>query len=258
MAWFKNFEKRADGIWAHEDGLTDLGREAVRTQRYKFTSFVADRRDTQPLGGNRHRILKIDTVGFTNQANGKELLTPIRNRGAERAPRSEAFVMGPQQASDEMLRLANRLKHAHGWTFDRAWQHVTLAEPLINAIANRTAVVSGFVMNRVPGMSEEQLWKIVRATQGAVRERLFRQFDNDKVHTVITYHGTASMNGFVDQLKSVMEELTNGDFDSAWKHLQRTQPDVFANYILAAPEAAAAQNLVVSGQETQRQFESAT
>lgn len=80
LAWFKDFEKRPDGIWAKEDGLTDLGREAIRNGRYKFTSFVADRRDAERLGDNRYRILKLDTVGFTNQANGKELLTPMTNR----------------------------------------------------------------------------------------------------------------------------------------------------------------------------------
>jgi hypothetical protein len=80
LAWFKDFEKRADGIWAKADGLTPVGREVIANGEYKFTSFVADRRDTQKLDGNRVRILKLDTVGFTNQANGKELLTPITNR----------------------------------------------------------------------------------------------------------------------------------------------------------------------------------
>jgi hypothetical protein len=32
----------------------------------------------------RYRVMKIETVGFTNHANGKELLTPIANRGHER------------------------------------------------------------------------------------------------------------------------------------------------------------------------------
>ncbi|MDB6023331.1 MAG: Mu-like prophage protein [Pedosphaera sp.] len=80
FAWFKDFEKRADGIWASDDGLTDLGRAAIQNKRFKFTSFVADPQDTQPLDGNRVRILKVDTIGFTNAANGKELLTPITNR----------------------------------------------------------------------------------------------------------------------------------------------------------------------------------
>lgn len=83
FAWFKDFEKRDNGIWAKDDGLTDLGAKAVNNKRFKFTSFVADRGDTQKLADGRVRILKIDTVGFTNQANGKELLTPITNRQTE-------------------------------------------------------------------------------------------------------------------------------------------------------------------------------
>jgi phage I-like protein len=80
LAWFKDFEKRADGIWAKENGLTDTGTTAIRNRDYKFTSFVADRSDLKKIVGNRYRVMKIETVGFTNQANGKELLTPIRNR----------------------------------------------------------------------------------------------------------------------------------------------------------------------------------
>lgn len=80
LAWFKEFEKRADGIWAKADGLTPTGKQVIANAEYKFTSFVADRRDTQDLGGGKVRILKLDTIGFTNQANGKELLTPITNR----------------------------------------------------------------------------------------------------------------------------------------------------------------------------------
>lgn len=80
LAWFKDFEKRADGIWAKADGLTPIGKQVIANAEYKFTSFVADRKDTQKLDGNKIRILKLDTIGFTNQANGKELLTPITNR----------------------------------------------------------------------------------------------------------------------------------------------------------------------------------
>jgi len=90
LAWFKEFEKRANGIWAKDDGLTDIGCEAVQNRRYKFTSFVTDPADLEQLTGKRvgegglpkFRVLKIETVGFTNQANGKELLTPIVNRMA--------------------------------------------------------------------------------------------------------------------------------------------------------------------------------
>lgn len=85
LAWFKEFEKRSNGIWAKDDGLTDIGAEAIKNRRYKFTSFTADPSDLKKVaGGNsklpRYRVMAIETVGFTNQANGKELLTPITNR----------------------------------------------------------------------------------------------------------------------------------------------------------------------------------
>lgn len=93
FAWFKDFEKRSDGIWASESGLTDLGMEAVKNRRFKFTSFVADGKQLQPLGEKRVRIVGIETVGFTNYANGRELLSPMRNRGADSDLRSEISQM---------------------------------------------------------------------------------------------------------------------------------------------------------------------
>ena len=80
LAWFKDFEKRGDGIWAKDDGLTPAGVDAVKNREYKFTSFVADRSDLKKIEGDKYRVMAIETVGFTNQANGKELLTPITNR----------------------------------------------------------------------------------------------------------------------------------------------------------------------------------
>ncbi|HXI73461.1 MAG TPA: phage protease [Verrucomicrobiae bacterium] len=85
LAWFKDFEKRDDGIWAKDDGLTPAGDNAVKNREYKFTSFVADRGDLKKIEGNKYRVMAIETVGFTNQANGKELLTPITNRSLQTA-----------------------------------------------------------------------------------------------------------------------------------------------------------------------------
>jgi phage I-like protein len=82
FAWAKEFEKRDDGIWAKPE-LTDLGTAAITNKRFKFTSFVADpgnEGSIEQLDGDRVRIRKIDTVGFTNFANGKHLLKPLSNR----------------------------------------------------------------------------------------------------------------------------------------------------------------------------------
>jgi len=86
LAWFKEFEKRPNGIWARADGLTPSGQAAVANREYKYTSFVSDPSGLEQVGGNQYRVLKIETVGFTNYANGKELLTPITNRSGKKAP----------------------------------------------------------------------------------------------------------------------------------------------------------------------------
>jgi hypothetical protein len=81
--WAKDFKVESDGVWAKGDA-TDIGAAAIKNRRFKYTSFVCDPTKPgaiEPLGNNRVRILKIDTVGFTNFANGRELLTPIFNRG---------------------------------------------------------------------------------------------------------------------------------------------------------------------------------
>lgn len=88
LGWFKEFQKRDDGIWANEDGLTPAGAAAVKNREYKFTSFVSDPSDLEKISGNKFRVKRIETVGFTNYSNGgsatregHELLTPITNRG---------------------------------------------------------------------------------------------------------------------------------------------------------------------------------
>jgi len=116
LAWFKEFEKRTDGIWAKSEGLTDIGHEAVTNRRYKFTSFVADPADLQKLDGTanglpRYRVLRIETVGFTNQANGKELLTPIINRGGDgSSPAIFAGLSSPADTTKHNHKQKNTMK----------------------------------------------------------------------------------------------------------------------------------------------------
>jgi len=50
LAWFKDFQKRGDGIWAKADGLTPDGASALKNGQYKYTSFVADPSNLQPVG----------------------------------------------------------------------------------------------------------------------------------------------------------------------------------------------------------------
>jgi len=83
FAWGKEFGADEHGIWVERPDYTDVGSTAIKNKRFKWTSFVSD--PAQPgaveqIAPNKFRILKIDTVGFTNFANGKPLLTPITNR----------------------------------------------------------------------------------------------------------------------------------------------------------------------------------
>ncbi len=85
FAWGKEFGLDDKGIWTTKYDATDVGEPALKNKRFKWTSFAAD--PAQPgavenLGQGRVRILKIDTVGFTNFPNGKSLLDPMSNRAA--------------------------------------------------------------------------------------------------------------------------------------------------------------------------------
>jgi hypothetical protein len=83
FAWGKEFGLDDMGIWTTKYEPTDVGAPAIKNKRFKWTSLVADPAmpgAIEKLGGGKIRILKIDTVGFTNYPNGKNLLVPITNR----------------------------------------------------------------------------------------------------------------------------------------------------------------------------------
>lgn len=236
LAWFKRFEKRADGIWAHQDGLTDLGREAVANGRYKFTSFVADRRDTQPLGGQRHRILKLDTVGFTNQANGKHMLTPITNRNGAAAvisarPDAPAALpdVHPKAAADRLMVLANRQKAATGGNFETAWHQVRREHPRLFATANVNLTREEFISNRAPKFEDKEskiCWEIAEAVEDRVRARW---------QTPVEIHRSGScLSLFLDKWRDLQSSMTA---EEAWLSLKASNPQLFGQAMLETREA---------------------
>ena len=79
--WRIAWEIRDTGLWVLVE-LTDVGLEAIRNNRFKYTSFVVDPKQVERLDGNRVRVLGIESVGFTNLPNAKDLLVPITNRAA--------------------------------------------------------------------------------------------------------------------------------------------------------------------------------
>jgi len=74
----------------------------------------------EKIGGDRVRILKIDTVGFTNQANGKELLTPMTNRGESPGKPASTSRCKPQHGA-AFQALANRVQSELGTDWTTAW-----------------------------------------------------------------------------------------------------------------------------------------
>lgn len=141
FAWFKEFSIRDDGLWANADGLTDLGRAAVENRRFKFTSFVADRKDTQKMDGNKVRILRIDTVGFTNQANGKELLTPICNRENLAVAGASAVSQPSTKESNHMQNIAKKLGLAAEASEDAVLDAVTRIQNRASALETENAAL---------------------------------------------------------------------------------------------------------------------
>jgi hypothetical protein len=110
LAWFKEFKKDVDGLWAKDDGLTPAGTAAVTNREYKFTSFVSDPKQLQKISGTRYRVTGIETIGFTNQANGKELLTPITNRATILADDELSSAANQQQKTkNKMKNIATKL-----------------------------------------------------------------------------------------------------------------------------------------------------
>lgn len=160
LGWFKDFDKRADGIWAKDDGLTPAGAEAVKNRDYKFTSFVADPKDLKKVEGNKYRVLAIETVGFTNYANGKELLNPITNRdfadAGGRSSSSPSAANQQPQPKVKMKNIATKLGLAA-----EASEEAILAE--VTKLQNRVTTLEPFeaentrLTNRIAQFDTEQV-----------------------------------------------------------------------------------------------------
>lgn len=119
LGWAKEFEKRGDGLWAKPE-LTDLGRQAIQNKRFKFTSFAASPRDLQQLGGNRARVLRIETIGLTNLPNGREMLTPIANRAGD-----------PGADAQALLNAVSRIQGERKVSFEQAWNAARKQNPAL-------------------------------------------------------------------------------------------------------------------------------
>ena len=78
FGWLTEVQKRDDGLWGRVE-WTDIGEPAVKNKRYRFLSPVWNPPDTEPLGKNRIRPLRLDSAGLTNTPNLRGMV-PLSNR----------------------------------------------------------------------------------------------------------------------------------------------------------------------------------
>lgn len=189
FAWAKKFELDAQGIWAVDPEYTDVGAPAIKNRRYKWTSFVADAEipgAVQKLANNKVRILKIDTVGFTNYANGKSLLTPITNREKDFADVSASAASNQQQQNERtitMKSIAQKLGLAA-----EASEDAILAE--VTKLQNRNTTLEP-----------------LDAENTTLKNRI-KEIDAEAVATMLDAHGVKDEK-IVNRLKPVLLALKN-------------------------------------------------
>lgn len=222
LAWFKTFNRDNDGIWANADGLTDIGREAVKNKRYKFTSFVADPSDLEKVEGNRYRVMGIETVGFTNMANGRELLTPITNRqgdsqtNADGLPVQRSYTSDNEERDDQIIDSADPLTPEQRTLRTRAYEKWFETLGAVQSMGHKK---SGH------WMSFQWLWDHCKAEYPHIYEAAFGKVTDDAPAST-----QAEADAGVDEVVSVVNRIgkqTGTDFKWGWKFVQEHLPQVF-------------------------------
>lgn len=84
LAWAQELAIRNGQLYARLD-LTDLGEQAIRNKRYKFTSTEYDPPDIEDLGNGRVRPLRLAGLAFTNRPNNRGS-KPLSNRCKAESP----------------------------------------------------------------------------------------------------------------------------------------------------------------------------
>lgn len=190
FAWAKEFEADAQGIWALNPEYTDVGAPAIQNKRFKWTSFVTDPAvpgSVEKLGGNKVRILAIDTVGFTNFANGKSLLAPVTNRNDLAGAGATAASQQQQQRTHTMKSIAQKLglaaeasEEAILTEVTKLQNRVTQLEPLDatnTTLKNRVTELEGEQCDNLLelyGVKEEKARETLKPMLGALKNRAER------------------------------------------------------------------------------------
>jgi len=94
FGWLAEVQKREDGLWGRVE-WTDLGEAAVKNKRYRFLSPVWLPRDTESLGKDRLRPLRLDSAGLTNTPNLRGMV-PLSNRSSPDGPPAPDRTQSPR------------------------------------------------------------------------------------------------------------------------------------------------------------------
>lgn len=203
LAWGKEFEKRADGIWSRPE-QTDLGSEAIKNKRFKFTSFVADPRDLEPMGGKKFRVMKVETVGLTNFPNGKHLLKPITNRGGEGVRKMGSEKSGMEE---EFRRGTEATAGSNKPTTERKNMKTIATRLGLSADASEEAVLAE--VNKVMNRATEAEGKILPLnTRVTMLETANTALLDEQVDALLTEHGVKDAK-VINRLKPLLAPLKN-------------------------------------------------
>ncbi|HEY0551149.1 MAG TPA: hypothetical protein VGF13_16200 [Verrucomicrobiae bacterium] len=240
--WGKEFKKDGDGIWARGE-VTDVGERALKNKHTKFTSFVTDPEvpgSVEKLGSDRVRVLRIDTVGFTNYANGRHLLTPIANRGllANRGTMSNATALNAQHAADAISSLAKTHQRQHKCSWQRSWQYILNRYTVLNALSrtdtralilNRATATAHAGLQPYNAREQAQFWEIVEKASEEVRARV--------ATPARIYRATDSESADFWSLYNDLLAQCGNDRERAFYKMRDTHPKEFGEYVLNSPEA---------------------
>lgn len=255
FAWGKEFGMDDKGIWTTKFDSTDVGELALKNKRFKFTSFVADPETpgaVENLGNGRVRILKIDTVGFTNFANGKERLTPIQNRESGQARENPPGI--PSEALTAWFTAVQNMQsgidraggHHQTIYWNQAWnlckkQHPELyiaafgsldADPYadpqtvaaeFSKIANRVKAASGCNFHEAWNFSRDQFPKLFNRMSPPP------QIENRQMPTAKV--GQAMQRKVCNLIKSLTDaeqRASGGTFERSWNIIRNRHQTLFS------------------------------
>lgn len=85
MGWLTEVQKRSDGLWGVIE-WSDLGEAAVKNKRYRYISPAWLPRDTEALGKERLRPLRMDSAALTNKPNLRGMVPLSNRRDASASP----------------------------------------------------------------------------------------------------------------------------------------------------------------------------